>query len=167
VDRLRALLLHATRFELSRRRDELRDVEPAEREQLATQAADAALLAVLDNLDAFRGVSRFTTWARKFALLEASVTARRRAWHGRDLGVHEPATGPPGDDDLLRAVREASRRSLTAEQRDVYAALALDGVPIDVLAERRGTTRGALYATLRDARLTLRAALEPPAHPAA
>ncbi|MDP9401140.1 MAG: hypothetical protein M3P39_09415 [Actinomycetota bacterium] len=38
-------------------------------------------------------------------------------------------------------------------------ALALNEVPIDVLAERLGTTRGALYKTLHDARRKLRAHL--------
>jgi RNA polymerase sigma-70 factor (ECF subfamily) len=36
-------------------------------------------------------------------------------------------------------------------------------VPIDVLAERLGTTRGALYETLREARHKLRAELGEPA----
>jgi RNA polymerase sigma-70 factor (ECF subfamily) len=42
----------------------------------------------------------------------------------------------------------------------VLVALALNGVPIDVLAERLGTTRGALYKTLHDARRKLRKHLE-------
>jgi RNA polymerase sigma-70 factor (ECF subfamily) len=41
----------------------------------------------------------------------------------------------------------------------VFVALALNGVPIDVLAERLSTTRGALYKTLHDARRKLRAAI--------
>ena len=39
-------------------------------------------------------------------------------------------------------------------------ALAVNGVPIDVLAEHLGTTRGALYKTLHDARRKLRGHLE-------
>jgi RNA polymerase sigma-70 factor (ECF subfamily) len=45
---------------------------------------------------------------------------------------------------------------LTPQQRKVLVALALNGVPIDVLADRLGTTRGALYKTLHDARAKLR-----------
>ena len=48
------------------------------------------------------------------------------------------------------------REALTAHQRRVMSALALNGVPIDVLAERLGTNRGALYKTLHDARRKLR-----------
>jgi RNA polymerase sigma-70 factor (ECF subfamily) len=41
----------------------------------------------------------------------------------------------------------------------VFVAVALNDVPIDVLAERLTTTRGALYKTLHDARRKLRARL--------
>jgi len=41
----------------------------------------------------------------------------------------------------------------------VLVALALNEVPIDVLAERLNTTRGALYKTLHDGRQKLRSAL--------
>ena len=61
--------------------------------------------------------------------------------------------------DLLRAIGHAVETALTPHQREVFAALALNGVPIDVLAERLTSTRGALYKTLHDARQKLRAAL--------
>jgi RNA polymerase sigma-70 factor, ECF subfamily len=60
---------------------------------------------------------------------------------------------------LLRAIGHAAETALTPHQREVFAALALNGVPIDVLAERLTSTRGALYKTLHDARQKLRAAL--------
>ena len=56
----------------------------------------------------------------------------------------------------------SARRSpsdLTPHQREVLVAITLDDVPIDVLAERLQTTRGALYKTLHDARRRLRACL--------
>jgi RNA polymerase sigma-70 factor (ECF subfamily) len=45
---------------------------------------------------------------------------------------------------------------LTPHQRSIATALLVDEVAIDVLAERLGTTRGALYKTLHDARVRLR-----------
>ncbi len=71
---LHQLLLRASRFELTRRQaiSQLRD---GRLEDLARSAADASLPIVLANLDEFRGVSRFTTWASKFALREARKTA--------------------------------------------------------------------------------------------
>jgi RNA polymerase sigma-70 factor (ECF subfamily) len=61
--------------------------------------------------------------------------------------------------ELLAAVGEAIAGDLTPHQREVLVAVTLDDVPIDVLAERLQTTRGALYKTLHDARRRLRASL--------
>ncbi|MEA2248967.1 MAG: hypothetical protein QOH46_3496 [Solirubrobacteraceae bacterium] len=164
VDRLHALLLRAARFELRRRS------VGADLEDLAVQSADDALVAILAKRHTFRGQSRFTTWAYKFALLEAGVKARRRAWQGREIPLGDEGwalmadrrNGPAADAEaaeLLRAVREAIDGALTPHQRMVLVALTLQDVPIDVLAERLGTTRGALYKTLHDARRRLRAQL--------
>jgi RNA polymerase sigma-70 factor, ECF subfamily len=170
LEQLHGLLLRAARFELARRHEQLRGTAPGEVDDLATQAADDALLAILRKLDSFRGNSRFTTWAYKFALLEAGVKARRRAWQGREILVDYPAWllfRHPGRSahesiaqaELLRALRDALASALTPHQREVFTALAINEVPIDVLADRLATTRGALYKTLHDARRKLRAAL--------
>jgi RNA polymerase sigma-70 factor, ECF subfamily len=55
-------------------------------------------------------------------------------------------------------------RELTPHRREVLVAVALNDVPIDVLAERLGTTRGALYKTIHDARRKLRLKLEADGH---
>ena len=127
-------------------------------------------MSVLRRLDDFRGRSRFTTWVYKFALLEAAVKLRKRAWQGREIPL-EPETWnvfPSGrlqpdeeaaQSELLGAIERAIAGVLTPRQRAVLVALAIDGVPIDVLAERVGSTRGALYKTLHDARRKLRAHL--------
>jgi RNA polymerase sigma-70 factor, ECF subfamily len=164
--RLHGLLLRAARAELRRRNAELAALRIHDVEDLAVQTADDACIAVLKRLDDFRGESRFTTWAYKFALLEAAVKLRRRAWQGRELptapaGMNlfvDLGLGPDAaleQRELLDAVREGIER-LTPHQRDVLVALALNGVPIDVLAERLATTRGALYKALHDARVNLR-----------
>jgi RNA polymerase sigma-70 factor, ECF subfamily len=150
---LHTLLLQAARFELRRRRDALCHVPDSEVDDLALRAAGEALVAILAELDSFRGASQFTTWAYKFVLLGVGVEARRRAWQGRAIGFDVELPETP------RALRDAVETSLTPHQRDVFAALSLNGVPIDVLAERLNTTRGALYATLHDARHRLRAAM--------
>ena len=93
VARLHELLVRAARFEVSRRRAALSHVRGEELEDLALQAADDALLAVLGKLDDYRGASRFTTWAYKFALLEAGVRLLRRAWQEREV-VLEPEAWP-------------------------------------------------------------------------
>jgi len=169
VAELHALLLRAARFELSRRRAALHHVRGEELEEIAMQAADDALVAVLRKLPEFRGASRFTTWAYKFALLEAGVKLRRRAWQEREVVLDSDswrrlAPSTPGPEagaersELLRSVSHCIGE-LTPHQRRVLVALAIDGVPIDVLAERLDTNRNALYKTLHDARRSLRAKL--------
>jgi RNA polymerase sigma-70 factor (ECF subfamily) len=74
VERLHALLLRAARFEVARRR---RTVDE-DLDDLAVQAADDALLAIMSRLHTYRGDARFTTWAYKFALHEAAVKVRGR-----------------------------------------------------------------------------------------
>lgn len=171
IAELHALLLRAARFELDRRRATLPRLGRDERDDLALQSADDALVAVLAKLDQYHGASRFTTWAYKFALLEAAVKLRRRGWKDRELpleGERAPqipdgGASPPAraeQRELLRAVRRAIDSELTPHQREVLVAVALHGVPIDVLSERLGTTRGALYKTIHDARRKLRARLE-------
>ena len=167
VAHLHGLLLRAARFEVFRRRDSVPQLSAVELDELAEEAADDAAISVLRRLDDFRGESSFRTWAYKFALLEASVKVRRRAWRDREVTL-EPEhweslahAGPGPDDDaenaaLLAAVRDGIRTALTPRQRQVLVAAVLDGVPIDVLADRLGSNRNALYKVLHDARRRLR-----------
>ena len=167
VRRLHELLLRAARFEVARRRRAQPHLRGDDFDDIAHEAADDALVSVLARLDRFRGDSRFTTWAYKFALLEAAVKLRKRAWQGREIPVESETwstfvaggSGPDAQAERseLFAVIRAGMDELTPHQRSVLQALALDGVPIDVLADRLGTTRGALYKTLHDARKKLRA----------
>jgi RNA polymerase sigma-70 factor, ECF subfamily len=171
VERLHALLVRAARSEVARRSRLVAGGHPSDLDDLAVQAADDALVAVLSKLHTYRGDSRFTTWAYKFALLEAAVRLRRRPWIGRELPLETDGWAQLPDDrgaspagqaeasELMGAVRDAIAEVLTPHQRAVLVALTLNDVPIDVLAERRGTTRGALYKTLHDGRRKLRARL--------
>jgi RNA polymerase sigma-70 factor, ECF subfamily len=169
VERLHALLLRAAVTEVARRRSSV-PAAAGDLDDLANQAADDALMAVLRKRHSYRGDSRFTTWAYKFALLEAAAAMRRRPWHGRELPleadgwarVSDGRTSPAGQaeaSELIDAIRDAIAEVLTPHQRAVLVALTLNDVPIDVLAERRGTTRNALYKTLHDGRRKLRARL--------
>jgi RNA polymerase sigma-70 factor, ECF subfamily len=167
---LHAMLLRAARFELGRRRAMLAGAGRETIDDLAMQSADDALSAILGKLDNYRFESRFTTWAYKFAILEAAVRTRRRAWEKRELPVDPQdwstlparALDPVEDVDMrerIRAIVRAIQTELSPHQRDVLSALGLADVPIDVLAERLGTTRGALYKALHDARRKLRTSI--------
>jgi RNA polymerase sigma-70 factor, ECF subfamily len=167
IARLHALLLRAARFEVARRRASLPHLGRGDLDDIALEAANDALVSVLRRLDDFRGDSRFTTWVYKFALLEAAVKLRKRAWQARELPVEAevwslfPRVGIEPDakveqSELLSTLQTAIAETLTPHQRRVLVAVALNGVPIDVVAERLETTRGALYKTLHDARNKLR-----------
>jgi RNA polymerase sigma-70 factor (ECF subfamily) len=166
--RLHELLLRAARFEVNRRRSALDSA--ADVDQLAADAAHDALMALTAKLHTFRGDSRFTTWAYKFALLEASVKVRRRAWRDREVPLEPDAwarlpdadSGPAGSaeqSELMEALRRGIEHELTPHQRLVLVSVTVEGVPIDVLAERLDSTRGAVYKTLHDARRKLRQCL--------
>ena len=170
VTELHALLLRAARFEIGRRRLAFPQLGGADLDDLAWQSADDALMSVLRRLGDFRGDSRFTTWASKFAIVEAGVKVRKHAWRVREVLLPEAswptvADGAPTPHqfaearDLLAVLRREIDRQLTPRQRQVFVALTLNNVPIDVLAERLNTTRSALYKTLHDARRRLRATL--------
>jgi RNA polymerase sigma-70 factor, ECF subfamily len=132
---------------------------------------------VTAKLDGYRGASRFTTWAYAFAIFEVSVRLRRHAWgRGRT---------PTGDDDatwdrlaeragtaearvesaeFFSALRRGITEELTVRQRQVFVAVALNDVEIDVVADQLGSTRGAIYKVLHDARTKLRRRLEREGH---
>ena len=168
VARLHALLLRAARHRVAGM-SEAPGLGAARREEIVHAAADAAVVSLLGRLDTFEGRSKFTTWAYKFGILHAGVEVRRAAWKNREVDFElapEPLapyeSSPEAHveaQDLAEAVRVALDVALTDHQRRIAIALLVNEVPIDVLAERLGSTRGAMYKTLHDARRRLRAHL--------
>ena len=166
VDCLYAQLAAAARLEVVRRATDVEILAGHAIDDLATHAAGDALVAVLAELDDARGASRFTTWACKFAILAAGRQARLHIWKHREVDLDsdswkrlaEPAGvgRSPDHDAVFQALTDGIGTVLTRHQRCVLVALTIDRVPIDVLADRLNTTRGALYATLHDARGELR-----------
>ena len=168
---LHGLLLRAARREMHRRRAWLGGASGPELDDLAHQAAADALLAIIDSLDTYRGLSRFTTWAYRFVMNHVSVKTRQHLWSGRRV-TFEDADWARLPDRLvaspyrrteqraqLDALRSAVEEKLTPRQRDVFVSVALNEVPIDVIALRLDSNRNAIYKTLFDARTKLRASL--------
>jgi RNA polymerase sigma-70 factor (ECF subfamily) len=151
IEALHALLLKAAKFEVHRRHAAFPHLRGNDHGDLAYQSANDALVAVLSKLADFRGDSRFTTWAYKFALFEAAVKVRRRAWQGGEVplaperweligdGESTPKQGAETS-ELLAAVQEAITTALSPHQREVLVAVTLNDVPFDLLAERLHTT---------------------------
>lgn len=136
-------------------------------DDLAVMAASDALLAVLRKLEDYRGDSQFWTWAKRFAQIEALVSIRRRLGHDRlasdperTFALADPGCSPQERaeaHELLGTVSGLIVDHLTARQRTVVIAIAIDGVSTATLASELDTTRGAIYKTLHDARKKLAA----------
>ncbi len=123
----------------------------------------------------FRGESRFTTWACKFVIFEVSGKIGRHFWRHPAVPLEagdwdrlpdrfglDPARESEWR-DLARALRRAVEEELTEHQRRVFTAIVVDGVPLDALVAKLGSSRNALYKTRFDARRKLRPASSPTA----
>ena len=170
IARLHALLLRVSRAEVSRRHSLLPSQTPGDLEDLCVQATNDAVMAILAKLSTYRGDARFTTWACKFVIYETSSRLRRAAWRQRRVELDDtvwdrlPDAAPAAlqrleSDQVMAALHRAVDEHLTERQRFIFQSVTMEDVPIDVLAERLGTSRGAIYKTLHDARAKLRRAL--------
>ena len=174
LEELRAYLVRAARFAL--RKSRLAQDRAGAIDQVAEDCAQDALLAILARLDDFRGDSRFTTWAYKFAVNVALVAARRERWKHVSLDALLEGSavrtafvlGEPTADEPERAARRAEawrlvqqviEHELTDRQRQAIKALILDEVPLDELVRHWGSSRNAVYKLLHDARRRLRSEL--------
>jgi len=177
VAKLHAALKRAAEHELRRRRALLGSLSGPEFDDIAQQCADDAVVNVLARVADFRGLSRFTTWAYKFAMFEVSTKVARHAWRRQPPDTEdltwerlEDARAPrPGEHaerrEQLAALARAIDEDLTPRQREVFVAVAVNEMAIDVLALQLGSNRNAIYKNLFDARRRLRASLAAAGHP--
>jgi RNA polymerase sigma-70 factor (ECF subfamily) len=175
VGRLHGVLVRVAVHELSQRRVDLGSIAGQELDDLAQQAADDALMKILRKLDEFRGLSRFTTWAYKFVIFEVSSKMARQAWRRQPPCIEEVDWYELPDWLALRPGARLERREqlealsaaigeLTDRQREVFVVVALNHLPIDLLALRLASNRNAIYKNLFDARRTLRSRLAAAGH---
>jgi RNA polymerase sigma-70 factor (ECF subfamily) len=136
--------------------------------------AQEALVKILNNLNSFRGESRFTTWAQRIAVHVAFTELRRRKWSEVSLqevlGQHGEANSRPGaladpqptperlatQKMMLETVQRFIDEELTGRQREAMVAVMLKEMPLEEVARRMGTNRNALYKLLHDARKKLK-----------
>ena len=176
---LRDLLLRATLYFFSRNLSDFRGIDRDEILQRAEDCAQESLIAVLNHLSDFRGDSKFTTWAYKFAINIALMTTRRERWKGISLDQlpfeysntwfewerWEKSSGLVPDrfaiqDEISDILREVIERDLTEKQRHVLIMMVFNEVPMDEMVQRLGTNRNAIYKMLHDARRKLKSRLQ-------
>lgn len=166
-------------YYLSRERSDLSGLGNHELTQMAEDLAQDATLRVTENLDSFRGDSLFTTWATRIATRVAISDLRRARY--KDFSLDEmtangdllpltsnpvASTKPLGPEraaeqaEVLSRIQGALDDVLTERQQQALIAVAVRGVPLEVVAEQMNTNRNALYKLLHDARQKLKAYLE-------
>lgn len=137
---------------------------------LIEDVAQEALSRILDRIQTFRGDSRFVTWAMAIATRAMLSKLRRAHWANVSLdemaaaGLIPPLATVVSNDEnldrvrLLEVVRASIENDLTERQRQTIQA-ELAGVPPEVIAERMGSNRNAVYKLVHDARARLKKAI--------
>lgn len=176
---LRDLLLRAALFFFSRN---LSDFENNNRDEILQRAEDCAqdaLIAVMTHLPEFRGDSKFTTWAYKFAINMALMAARRERWKGVSLDqlassgeenffestLQDKSDGSAPEssamqEEVRQIVQDIIRHELTDKQRYVLSLVIFNQVPLDEVVRHLGSNRNAVYKTLHDARRKIKSSLQ-------
>jgi RNA polymerase sigma-70 factor (ECF subfamily) len=133
---------------------------------------------VIDKLDSFQGRSKFTTWVYKIGVNIGLGQLRLKKWKEVSLDKLEEGNEPdempserfaadaPNPEGMLERknviemVQNVMKEELTPRQHQVMMAVAVQGTPLNVVAERIGSNRNALYKLIHDARLRLKRRLE-------
>jgi RNA polymerase sigma-70 factor, ECF subfamily len=167
ISDLREILVRGLQYSLSTR-------TRGDIEGLVEDFAQDALIKILDNLETFRGESKLTTWAQKIAIRVAYTELRRKRWQDVPLEDLLPEdSGPdftpailtdtqssPEDKTsqsmMIETIMRVIQENLTDRQRDAIMAIIAGGMPLEVVAERMGTNRNALYKLIHDARKRLK-----------
>ena len=176
---LRDLLLRAALYFFSRDLGDLAGLDRQEILQRAEDCAQDALIAVMDHLPDFRGDSKFTTWAYKFAINTALVAARHERWKGVSLDElaasgeqsflkwtiqYTPDGSTPEQAaqqvEIRAMIRDMIEHDLTDKQRLVLFLMVFHEVPLDEVVRYLGSNRNAVYKLLHDARRKLRISLQ-------
>jgi len=176
---LRDLLLRAALYFFSRNLDDFGGLEREEIVQRAEDCAQDALISITAHLADFRGDSKFTTWAYKFAINKALMAARRERWKG--VSLDELSAANPGEfldnliedkeetaapeqsalrGELSEALRQVIDTDLTDKQRSVLVMMVFNEVPLDEVARHLDSNRNAVYKLLHDARRKIKSGLQ-------
>lgn len=176
---LRELLLRAALYFFSRNLSDFAGKTGDETLQQAEDCAQDALIAVMDHLADFRGDSKFSTWAYKFAINIALMAARRERWRGVSLDeiassseshffegiLQDKADGAAPEESAMQGevreiLQDVIKSDLTDRQRQVLSMMVFNEVPLDEVVRYLGTNRNAVYKLLHDARRKIKSSLQ-------
>lgn len=179
IEDLQQRLQRGIFYYLSRERSDLSSLSNHELTQMSQDLAQDATLRVIENLDSFRGDSLFTTWATRIATRVAISELRRARYKDFSLDsmtangdflsltTNPVASSTPlaperaaEQTEMLGRIQHALDEVLTERQQQALIAVAVRGVPLEVVAEQMNTNRNALYKLLHDARRKLKSHLE-------
>jgi RNA polymerase sigma-70 factor, ECF subfamily len=176
---LRDLLLRAALYFFSRNLGDFRGLSRDEITQRAEDCAQDALLAIMNHLSDFRGDSKFSTWAYKFAINMAMMAARRERWKGVSLDelasstesnffdwvLQDKSDGVAPEQSAMQAevqgiIQDVIEHALTEKQRRVLSLMVFNEVPMDEVVRHLGANRNAIYKMLHDARRKIKSGLQ-------
>ncbi|MEM6471017.1 MAG: RNA polymerase sigma factor [Planctomycetota bacterium] len=138
----------------------------------AEDVVQDALVKIMNSLHQFAGRSRFTTWAMTVATRIGISEMRRK--HYQDVSI-ESFASEGSSFEIAGEETEASagidRRwmmeklqslidGILSEKQRIAIRASLDGIPIEVIAEKTGSNRNSIYKLVHDARVKLRTGLE-------
>lgn len=148
--------------------------------QFVQDVAHDGIIKILENLDTFRGESRFMTWAMKIAVREGLTELRRKRWDNislediRDLddtpdagtfakivSVEKPSPeSATAQKMIVEKVDQIIEELLTEHQRKAFEAVVVKGIPSFIVAKELNTNRNNIYKLLYDARKKIKNELE-------
>jgi len=176
---LQGILLRAVLYFFNRNLGDFRGLAREDILQLARDCAQEALISVLNHLPDFRGDSKFTTWAYKFAINTALIAVRHTRW--KDVSLDQLFLSEDGafskwmiqnissavvqdksvmQGEVCQVIQEVLERDLTDKQRRVLLLIVFNEVPMDEVVHQLQTNRNAIYKMLHVARHKLKSGLE-------
>ncbi|MGD8748646.1 MAG: sigma-70 family RNA polymerase sigma factor [Balneolaceae bacterium] len=148
-----------------------------ELDQFVEDVAQDGVIKILNNIQSFRGESKFMTWAMKIAVREGLTELRRKRW--RNISIEDLKGGQEGDENrevfsqtfaspevspeqataqkmAVEKIEKMIDELLTERQRTAMKAILIHNMPISIVAEQMGTNRNNMYKLLYDARKKLK-----------
>lgn len=176
LEELRDYLLRVAMVYLRDRRPELSGLASSELREMAKDFVQEALLSIQDNLDTFRGDSKFTTWTYRFVINQAASELRRRHYGALSLDqlaeeetaalkiVAEATAGLDPDlaaerRDLMVHLLEIIQSELNERQRLAIVGVHFQGRSMQEVADQLETSTNTLYKILHDARKKIKGRL--------